>query len=466
VVSLFHSTRAQLIVLLLGSLLAAQCFSIAVFAYDRDTILLRVRARDVVERLLHVTEMIDGGPQDVRNAIVALSNSRDFRIVIAGRPLTHLGVFKDRPDMADMLREDLEISPQRQLFVSVARNENLPAVGADLDNLWDDDAYKAVASTNLMDGTWLTAYSVIDKSKALFAWQAFISLLVTVVIVVVVVGWLIDRITRPLHRLSQAAEKLGRGEDLKPIPIQGPTELTTVTIAFNEMAGRITRLLQERSRTLAAIGHDLRSPLTAMQLRIEMIEDNEVRERMAKCLDEISGLVQAALALSRASDTTEPTEIVSLHELLFELVDELREAGGDAHLVRAASARLSGRRLALKRALRNIAENAIRYGSRARIALTESEGEITISIEDDGPGIPEAERARVFDPFVRLESSRNRQTGGFGLGLAIAKSIVDSHAGTIVFEAAEPVGARAVIRLPVARSSRTSHPTKLIGIPG
>jgi signal transduction histidine kinase len=440
---IIRSTRAQLIALLLGSLLAAQCLSIGVFARDRDEMLLQIRMRDVVDRLLHVASIVEARSDDDRNVVVRLSNSQDFRIEVTDSPLHGITDVADRPDLLDAMQAEFAAGPLMDLRLAVVRPQVSPASG----RFWDKSIYNAMASARLSDGTWLTAQKVLDKRKAALAWQASLSLLVTVVIVVIVVWLIVERITRPLKWLSHAAERFGQGQPVRSPPVSGPSEMTTVMIAFEEMTGRITRLLAERSRTLAAIGHDLMSPITAMQLRIEMIDDEETRVRIEKCLSEILDLVQAALTLSRAGDTTEQTVDILLEDLLGELVEELQELGGDASLASAGATEFSGRRSALKRAIRNVAENAIRYGAVARITLSQSADCITIRVEDDGPGIPPEDRERVFEPFVRLESSRSKETGGCGLGLAIAKSIIDGHAGTITFETVE-CGGCVLITLP------------------
>jgi signal transduction histidine kinase len=207
-------------------------------------------------------------------------------------------------------------------------------------------------------------------------------------------------------------------------------------------------LLNERAKMLGAIGHDLKSPITAMRLRIELLDDGDSKDRLGVCLDEIQELVDGALSLSRGYDTTETETVFQFEDLMQELIADLVVAGGDITLVNPHRFFIHGRRGALKRAVRNVVENALRYGYRARIFVRPAMGDVCLLIDDDGPGIPEADRTRVFNPFVRLEESRCRDTGGSGLGLALAKSIIDAHQGKIRYEEADSGGARAVIMLP------------------
>lgn len=181
-----------------------------------------------------------------------------------------------------------------------------------------------------------------------------------------------------------------------------------------------------------------------------MVDDEETRERMGNCLDEMQTLVESALALARGAGTAEPVVRVDLGWMLGQLVDELREAGGDASLSIARDFIIHGRQASLKRALRNIADNAIRYGGEARITLLGTDDMAQILIEDAGPGVPAHERERIFEPFVRLEGSRSRDTGGSGLGLAIAKMVIESHGGSLMVEDQNNSGARFAVGLPTS----------------
>ena len=289
----------------------------------------------------------------------------------------------------------------------------------------DGDPYELVASARLADGRWLNAHVDIGGPPLQWAWPAVISLLLTTAAVVLVVWLVIGRIAGPVRALVDAADRLGRAEELEPLPLSGPAELRQVTGAFNDMAARLLRLLSERSRMLAAIGHDLRSPITAMRIRLEMLDDEESRQRLQACVDEIQSLVEAALALARGASAEEPEAAVELRSLLEEIAAELCENGSRASVAASEQVTMAARPVALKRALRNLAENAIRYGQEARITLAGDSRRVLIEIEDKGPGIPPEDRERVFEPFVRLEASRSRDTGGAGLGLAIARAVID-----------------------------------------
>ncbi len=440
-----QSVRGQLILLLLGCLLAAQMLSLSYFLHDKNRQLLDYRAFDAVERLLSTAKMLKTLPDDDEDAIVRTPSEWGMQFTIT--------------DTAPQVRDELQLSEDLAIFLKnkfgLTLGDGFILAAAEIGRQQEltDHGDKPgrnlvlLASIALDDGRWLTARDVLRLPKP-WAWQLTATILATISIVVAVVWTIVAKITTPLRHLSDAAENLGRSETLQPISASGPSELRKLTHAFNDMADRLTRLLNERARMLAAIGHDLKSPITAMRLRIELLDDGDPKDRLGVCLDEIQELVDGALSLSRSSDTTEPEVVFQLEDLMNELVDDLSAAGGDITLVNPHHFFIYGRRAALKRALRNVVENALRYGHRARVFVRPAMGDVCLLIDDDGPGVPEADRIRIFNPFVRLEESRCRETGGSGLGLALAKSIIDAHEGKIRYEEADSGGARAVIILP------------------
>jgi signal transduction histidine kinase len=208
-------------------------------------------------------------------------------------------------------------------------------------------------------------------------------------------------------------------------------------------------MIAEHTRMLAALGHDLRSPLTAMRVRVEMVDDDETRERLIATLDEMQEMVEATLAFARGVASSEATETVDPAKFLRALIDDIAETGGTVTLDATPGSALRLRPHALRRALRNVIDNALRYGGRAAVRLERVGGTARITVSDDGPGIPEADLERVFEPFVRLETSRSRETGGSGLGLAIARTIIHAHGGDIRLANRPEGGLTATIDLPI-----------------
>jgi hypothetical protein len=266
--------------------------------------------------------------------------------------------------------------------------------------------------------------------------------------------WAVRRLTAPVRVLAEAAEALGRDVNAAPLPENGPSETAIAAVAFNTMADRIRRFVSDRTEMLTAIGHDLRTPITRLKLRAEFIDDEELRTKVLGDLDELETMVSATLAFGRDSRVHEPVSSIDLAELLRTILDET----GDANPGSADNLTYSGpthqavraRPVALKRALANLVSNAESYGGSARVTMAPpAGGTVIVTIEDDGPGIPAHEIDRVFEPFHRLEQSRNRETGGVGLGLPIARNMLRAHGGDVVLSNRPRGGLRALVTLPV-----------------
>jgi signal transduction histidine kinase len=271
----------------------------------------------------------------------------------------------------------------------------------------------------------------------------------------IMIAWAVRRLLIPVRTLAAAAEQLGRDMVNAPaLPETGPSEIVTAALAFNTMAARIRRFVEDRTFLLTAIGHDLRTPITRLKLRAEYMEDEEQRTKMLADLDEMEAMVAATLAFGRDITTSEAETPIDLAILLRTILDEaadgdpehgdaLSYAGPDHLPVRA-------RPLGLKRALTNLIGNALKYGDAARIRLSLTAARmVQIDIDDNGPGIASDDAETVFEPFRRLETSRNRETGGSGLGLSIARNIIRAHGGDISLMNLPAGGLRASVTLPV-----------------
>ena len=303
-------------------------------------------------------------------------------------------------------------------------------------------------SIALRDGSWINIdFAVIDSLPLNYP---LVSLLVVSVLLVLVLSYLaLRRVTKPLDSLTRAAEALGRSGRTEVLKETGASEVRRAARAFNEMQDRIRRLIEDRAQMVAAISHDLRTPITRLKLRAEFIDDPEQRDKMLRDLDEMETMIKSTLALSREDANPEPRARFDLGNLLLDCVE------GFDHVTLEIDPALSGGQapieaqpIALKRAVANLVENAVVYGKSADIALQREGDEYRILIDDHGPGIPEAEHDRVFRPFYRLEASRNRESGGAGLGLAIARSVVRAHGGDIVLKNRPEGGLRVIVTLP------------------
>ena len=300
----------------------------------------------------------------------------------------------------------------------------------------------------LYDDTWVTFDHAVPAE--VFAWPhkllwSLIVLLVSVVIVTLIaVRWL----TRPLASLSNAADALGRDINRPPLEEKGSIEMRNAARAFNNMQARLIRLMRDRSRMMAAVSHDLKTPITRLRLRTEMLADEHAKDKFCQDLDEMESMVQGALDFMRDMENDEPSQAIDVNALLESLQADLEEAGQRIDIAGSSHSPYIGKPLALKRCLSNLVGNAIKYGKNAKILVEDGKYNLCIRICDEGPGIPESELERVFEPFYRLENSRSRETGGTGLGLSIAHNIARAHGGKLILINRREGGLEAELTLP------------------
>jgi signal transduction histidine kinase len=304
------------------------------------------------------------------------------------------------------------------------------------------------ASVGFSDGRWLNLTIPLEAGESIWAPRFGFSFLVLAALALGLSVWAVRRATGPLKTFAAAARNLGADASAPPLAEAGPSEVREAARAFNGMRERIRRFVEDRTRMVAAISHDLRTPITRLRLRAELMEDGPARAKMLADLDEMERMVSATLAFARDDAGPKERAPVDLAALLRGLV-----ADGEARGLKAAYAGpparvVTGDALALKRAFANLLENAWRYGGAARVALGGADGRAEVTIDDDGPGIPEAERDNVFRPFYRLEGSRSRETGGAGLGLALARSAILAHGGAIALADRPEGGLRVSVTLP------------------
>jgi signal transduction histidine kinase len=302
---------------------------------------------------------------------------------------------------------------------------------------------------------WLTITSPLTPPAPWRSPGFATAFLVMTVLGAIMIIWAVRQLLVPVRTLAAAAEQLGRDVVNAPsLPEHGPSEIVTAAVAFNTMAARIRRFVEDRTFLLTAIGHDLRTPITRLKLRAEYMEDDEQRTKMLADLDEMEAMVAATLAFGRDITTSEAVTPIDLAILLRTILDEA--ADGDPEHCEALSYQgpdhlaVRARPLGLKRALTNLIGNALKYGDAARIRLSQPQRQLVqIDIDDRGPGIASENAEAVFEPFRRLETSRNRETGGSGLGLPIARNIIRAHGGDILLRNLPEGGLRASVTLPV-----------------
>ena len=294
-----------------------------------------------------------------------------------------------------------------------------------------DNPPRLLAEVQLDDSHWLHMRAWPPKILNPPGYQSVIIMALACGIVLLALLLLLRSITRPLSALSRAANRMGRGSKVSPLTEQGPDDIRDTVRAFNAMNQRVERFVEERTQMLAALSHDLRTPITTMRLRLEMMPESAEQQKLLESLDEMAEMSERTLAFIREGNGNEPLQTVDVSSLMHSLCDDCEDRGAAVSRRIQDGLTSQARPLALKRALANIIDNAIRYGGDAQVLLERSDKALLIVIDDNGPGIPEEELERVFEPFYRLESSRSRSTGGSGLGLSIARQWLRAMGGEL-----------------------------------
>ena len=305
-----------------------------------------------------------------------------------------------------------------------------------------------MAQVRLGDGTWVSFDTRQPAQTENWPYRMLASLAVLLVAVMAVSLIAVRWATRPLNTLADAAEELGKNIHQPPLAETGPLEVVRAARAFNTMQARLLHYIEDRTRVLAAMSHDLKTPITRLRLRAELLDDPTLRAKFGNDLAEMESMVGATLDFMRGVESGEAAKPVDIKAMLESLQADMAETGGQVSIDGAAAKPYTGRPQALKRCLANILENAVKYGGRADISIDDNDERLLILIRDHGPGVPPGELERVFEPFYRLDPSRNRESGGTGLGLTIARGVAEAHGGTLVLRNGTTGGLEARLVLP------------------
>lgn len=295
---------------------------------------------------------------------------------------------------------------------------------------------------------WLALQSPWPRVESTLIWQLLAQTLILYIVVLIPVLLAGRRIAAPLRALATAARAFRPGDGTAPLEERGPGDVRAVIGAYNALSLRVNAMIDEKDRMLGAIGHDLRTPLAALRVRIESVEDDDDRARMAETIDDMNRTLDDILSLARLGRPSEPATDVDLAALIDAVVEDFRDLGNDVTFEEAPRLKMHIRPSLMRRAVRNLIENAVKYAGGAEVRLVPGADAVAIEVADRGPGIPADKLVAVFDPFTRLESSRNRDTGGIGLGLALARAIVSDAGGDIRLANREGGGLLATITLP------------------
>ena len=305
-----------------------------------------------------------------------------------------------------------------------------------------------LVAAELPDGRWLTIRAPMADPGRRAETQLIGQTLILFVLLLLPLLWIARRAAKPLAALTRAARTAAPGQ-MPVLAESGPADVRDLTRAFNDLSARVRAMLVDKDRTLGAIGHDLRTPLASLRVRVERVEDETLREAMSATITEMATMLDDIVALARAGQSQEAPVMTDLAALLAGLADDYAEMGKPVRLAESgvvASAMV--RPAAMRRALRNLIDNALTYGGDAELGLARRGEWLCLTVADRGPGVPEARLAEMLEPFARAEESRNRATGGAGLGLALAKAIAEGEGGTLSLRNRVSGGLEAVLSVP------------------
>lgn len=312
----------------------------------------------------------------------------------------------------------------------------------------------SIVALRQTDGRWRVVTVPVEPFPTVLQ-KVIFSLLALGILVLLPVAFLFARaLAAPIRRFSEAAQRLGGDTSAPPVAREGPPEMRQAVDSFNAMQARINRLLQERTQMIAAIAHDLRTPLTRLTFRLDGLP-SPLAEKVESDIQEMKAMISAALDFIRDRSLGVHRQRLDVRLLVESVVDDLADIGHDVTVQPGAAITLEGDPIALRRAVVNLVENGLKYGERVRLRLRGTGDGCVLEVDDDGPGIPETMQQQVFEPFFRLEASRNRDTGGIGLGLATVRAIVLDHGGSVALRNRKDGGLRAVVSLPATAPTGT-----------
>ncbi|MFB2864419.1 ATP-binding protein [Aeromonas sp. MdU4] len=444
----------QIILVALAGLILIQLLSIQIYRTDREEALGFVNSRNAMQRIISVVRLLSLSPPSLYDEILKASRSETLLLRIEDEPLQP---DNRSPRFEQLVRSRLGYPPGLTVEISAELKEDTQRSKA-----WEHHArmmrdrkgpppprdMRLYGSIELPQGGWLQFSSLVDKEVGSWSWQTTLNLMLVASLVIGLMILLFRRATRPLKQLAGNAERLGRGEDIEPLQEVGPTEIRESIQAFNRMHTRLDRFVQDRTRMLAAISHDLRTPITSLRLRSEFLADGEDKERIQQTLQQMEQMLAATLSFAREEGQQEATRELDLVSLLVSLCDDYADTGQPVTCLAEGKEVYACRANTLRRVLQNLIGNAIKYAGSAEVSLERCKDELLIRVCDNGPGIDPARLEDVFKPFVRLDEARNTESGSVGLGLSIARTLVHQHGGELILLNRPQGGLEARISLP------------------
>lgn len=449
---LFPDGLAGRIVLLLAiTILVANLIALAVLNLQQQRFDRQANEDREIERIAALVPTMEAVDTQVRRVIARDASSRFARVKVEDTPLLTEAATDSRSlYIAQGLMETLA----REDIIVAIIDRPLSSDGIDRHNGTRADRVVAITmALTAREGhaEWLNILtSGAPQRGDRFDTKPFFTVLALSLLCVLGVSMVLARhLTKPLKQLSHAAEAAGRGDRTARVPEEGAREMRKAAQAFNAMQTEISQFDAERMRMLAAVGHDLRTPMTSLRIRAEMVDDEEQREAMVRTLDEMTVMADGLVSYVKEGQDSEEMKPLDLGGLLRQLCKDR-----SVDCVAPANINVTGRRVGLGRAIGNLIDNAKRYGDEVKVVLTNDKQQAAISIKDNGPGIPADRLDAMFQPFSRGDDSRSLETGGAGLGLSIVRTIVIAHGGQVTLENRDEGGLEATVKLPLQGLSK------------
>jgi signal transduction histidine kinase len=416
------------------------------FEYGNEQQTATAANERVLDRAAAMATTMNAFPISARSTVIDTMSGRLWKFVQIPMIAAPLPMSTDEKTLARHLGEMLpdKLPHKDKISVQVYRPLNEFPAGSLPPH--SDAATKAIRALVPVDNNIMLS-GVFVRPPAPWPLEIFVAAVVAILLASLGAAVVARRVVRPLNELTSAAAKVAVGSGAPHVNEQGPDDVRNAAIAFNAMAEKVTRTLESQRHLLSAVGHDLRTPLTAMRINLEFVEDDELREGLLRNLDELQALTEQVLSAAKGAGGETPRS-VDLSALVESLCTDMDEIGEPVSWANHSPAPISCRPNEIRRAVRNLVENAVAYGHKADVCISDTSDGYDVLVEDEGPGIAENDRQRVFEPFVRLESSRNGATGGTGLGLTLARAIAEGHGGVVVLENRDGGGLRARMHLP------------------
>jgi len=449
----------QLILLLLTMLVSSQLITLFISLSEKDNMLTRIEDNRILKMSATAMNTIEKIPVANQMKIAKMMTTYRVHYHFSDQPSIPSHLLKGENGRVNMLKGLLK-QPYEKIYihqypapphriVTVSQYYLDYLLSFEYSNPEFSDRLRLFSTSIMLEqGRWFNMDIQHRKPFPNYALLALNSLFLVSLVACLIVVFSIKRLTKPLKELTAKAQLLGVGEDVEPITEQGPEDIKDTIIAFNTMQLRLQNIITHRTRSLAAMSHDLRTPLTSLRLHAEFIDDIETQAKIVEKIDEMEHITNATISFAKQDSWSEKRRQVDLAALIDSLCQDLSDIGLAVESQLNDKISYSCRPIALRRAFSNLIENGVKYGEAVAVKIIEETDQIKIIISDQGPGIEEAQQKRLFEPFERLDESRNHLSGGLGLGMTIALTIIGGHGGAITLHNRPSKGLDVVVVLP------------------